>query len=194
MQLFSLQGQVAFVTGAGSGIGQAIAVGLAEAGADVACFDLPGSPGIASTVERIQALGRRALALSGTVTERAALDAAVARTEAELGQLSVAINCAGIANAQAAEDLDLQRWQTTLDINLTGIFLSCQAQAAVMLPRGKGAIVNIASMSGSIVNRGRNGRPGDFPRQPGLVFLHRCRPVGRWRLCVLVGVRHVPTI
>ena len=70
MQLFSLQGQVAFVTGAGSGIGQAIAVGLAEAGADVACFDLPGSPGIASTVERIQALGRRALALSGTVTER----------------------------------------------------------------------------------------------------------------------------
>ncbi|MGA9701916.1 SDR family oxidoreductase [Pseudomonas sp.] len=154
MQLFSLQGQVAFVTGAGSGIGQAIAVGLAEAGADVACFDLPGSPGISSTVARIQALGRRALALSGTVTERAALDAAVARTESELGELSVAVNCAGIANAQAAEDLELQRWQTTLDINLTGIFLSCQAQAAVMLPRGKGAIVNIASMSGSIVNRG----------------------------------------
>jgi NAD(P)-dependent dehydrogenase (short-subunit alcohol dehydrogenase family) len=154
MQLFSLQGQVAFVTGAGSGIGQAIAVGLAQAGADVACFDLAGSPGIASTVERIQALGRRALALSGTVTERAALDAAVARTERELGELSVAVNCAGIANAQAAEDLELQRWQTMLDINLTGIFFSCQAQAAVMLPRGKGAIVNIASMSGSIVNRG----------------------------------------
>ncbi|RMV22051.1 Short chain dehydrogenase [Pseudomonas savastanoi] len=66
----------------------------------------------------------------------------------------MAVNCAGIANAQAAEDLELQRWQTMLDINLTGIFLSCQAQAAVMLPRGKGAIVNIASMSGSIVNRG----------------------------------------
>lgn len=154
MQLFRLDGQVAFVTGAGSGIGQAIAVGLAEAGADVACFDLPDSPGIASTVERIQALGRRALALGGTVTERAALDAAVARAEHALGPLSVAVNCAGIANAQAAEDLDLQRWQRMLDINLTGIFLSCQAQAAVMLPRGKGAIVNIASMSGSIVNRG----------------------------------------
>lgn len=154
MQLFSLKNQVAFVTGAGSGIGQAIAVGLAEAGADVACFDLPGSTGIRSTVERIEALGRRGLALAGTVTDRNALDAAIARTEKVLGDLSVAVNCAGIANAQAAEDLELQRWQATLDINLTGIFLSCQAQAAVMLPRGKGAIVNIASMSGSIVNRG----------------------------------------
>ncbi|KPC42831.1 Short chain dehydrogenase [Pseudomonas amygdali pv. morsprunorum] len=127
MQLFRLDGQVAFVTGAGSGIGQAIAVGLAEAGADVACFDLPGSAGIGDTVERINALGRRALALQGTVTDRATLDAAIARTETELGALNVAVNCAGIANAQAAEDLELQRWQTMLDINLTGIFLSCQA-------------------------------------------------------------------
>lgn len=107
MQLFSLQGKIAFVTGTGSSIGQAIAVGLAEAGADVACFDLPDSPGIASTVEHIQALDRRALALSGTVTERAALDVAIARTEQELGELIVAVNCAGIANRQAAEDLEL---------------------------------------------------------------------------------------
>lgn len=154
MRLFQLDGQTAFVTGAGSGIGQAIAVGLAEAGADVACFDLPGSAGISDTVQRIQAHGRRALALSGTVTDKASLDAAVALAESELGPLGVAVNCAGIANAQAAEEMDLSRWQNMLDINLTGIFLSCQAQAAVMLPRGKGAIVNIASMSGSIVNRG----------------------------------------
>lgn len=154
MHLFTLDGQTAFVTGAGSGIGQAIAVGLAEAGANVACFDLPGSAGIGQTVERIRALGKQALALSGTVTDKASLEAAVAACETELGPLSVAVNCAGIANAQAAEALELQRWQTMLDINLTGIFLSCQAQAAVMLPRGKGAIINIASMSGSIVNRG----------------------------------------
>ena len=154
MQLFRLDGQTAFVTGAGSGIGQAIAVGLAEAGANVACFDLPNSLGIGHTVERIQALGRKALALGGTVTDKASLEHAVARCENELGPLSVAVNCAGIANAQAAEELELQRWQTMLDINLTGIFLSCQTQAAVMLPRGKGAIINIASMSGSIVNRG----------------------------------------
>ncbi|WP_338545574.1 SDR family oxidoreductase [Pseudomonas benzopyrenica] len=154
MRLFDLGGQTAFVTGAGSGIGQAIAVGLAEAGANVACFDLPGSRDLAGTVERIQAHGRRALALEGSVTSAADLEAAVARTEAELGPLSLAVNSAGIANAQPAEELELERWQRMLDINLTGVMLSCQAQARVMLPRGKGAIVNIASMSGSIVNRG----------------------------------------
>jgi len=154
MRLFDLGGQTAFVTGAGSGIGQAIAVGLAEAGANVACFDLPGSRDLAGTVERIQAHGRRALALEGSVTSATDLEAAVARTEAELGPLSLAVNSAGIANAQAAEELELERWQRMLDINLTGVMLSCQAQARVMLPRGKGAIVNIASMSGSIVNRG----------------------------------------
>lgn len=154
MRLFDLGGQTAFVTGAGSGIGQAIAVGLAEAGAQVACFDLPGSRDLAGTVERIQAHGRRALALEGSVTSAADLEAAVARTEAELGPLSLAVNSAGIANAQPAEELELERWQRMLDINLTGVLLSCQAQARVMLPRGKGAIVNIASMSGSIVNRG----------------------------------------
>jgi len=154
MRLFDLGGQTAFVTGAGSGIGQAIAVGLAEAGAQVACFDLPGSRDLAGTVERIQAHGRRALALEGSVTSAADLAAAVARTEAELGPLSLAVNSAGIANAQPAEELELERWQRMLDINLTGVLLSCQAQARVMLPRGRGAIVNIASMSGSIVNRG----------------------------------------
>lgn len=154
MRLFDLGGQTAFVTGAGSGIGQAIAVGLAEAGANVTCFDLPGSRDLAGTVERIQAHGRRALALEGSVTSAADLEAAVARTEAELGPLSLAVNSAGIANAQAAEELELERWQRMFDINLTGVMLSCQAQARVMLPRGKGAIVNIASMSGSIVNRG----------------------------------------
>ncbi len=154
MRLFDLGGQTAFVTGAGSGIGQAIAVGLAEAGAQVACFDLPGSRDLAGTVARIQAHGRCALALEGSVTSAADLEAAVARTEAELGPLSLAVNSAGIANAQPAEELELERWQRMLDINLTGVMLSCQAQARVMLPRGKGAIVNIASMSGSIVNRG----------------------------------------
>ncbi|MDR6234350.1 SDR family oxidoreductase [Pseudomonas oryzihabitans] len=154
MRLFDLGGQTAFVTGAGSGIGQAIAVGLAEAGADVACFDLPGSRDLAGTVARIQAHGRRALALEGSVTSADELATAVARTEAELGPLSLAVNSAGIANAQPAEELELERWQRMLDINLTGVMLSCQAQARVMLPRGKGAIVNIASMSGSIVNRG----------------------------------------
>ena len=63
MDLFRLDGQVAFVTGAGSGIGQRLAIGLAEAGADVACFDLPASQSLPQTIARIETLGRRALAL-----------------------------------------------------------------------------------------------------------------------------------
>ncbi|MEE4816678.1 SDR family oxidoreductase [Pseudomonas alliivorans] len=154
MRLFDLSGQTAFVTGAGSGIGQAIAIGLAEAGAHVACFDLPGSRDMSSTLDGIQRHGRKALALEGSVTSPEELEAAVARTEQDLGALSLAVNAAGIANAQPAEALELSRWQQMLDVNLTGIMLSCQAQARVMLPRQRGSIINIASMSGIIVNRG----------------------------------------
>ena len=154
MELFSLGKQVALVTGAGSGIGQRLAVGLAEAGADVACLDLPGSPGIANTLEAIRGHGRRAVALAGNVVEADDLASAIVDAEAALGPLDLAVNCAGIANAAPAEAMPLAQWQRMLDVNLTGVFLSCQAEAKVMLPRRRGAIVNIASMSGSIVNRG----------------------------------------
>ena len=156
MSLFSLTDQIAFVTGAGSGIGQRIAIALAEAGADVAGFDLPGGGGLEATVDKIRSLGRRAVGLRGTVTQAADLAAAVGEAERVLGPLTVAVNAAGIANAAPAEDMAQDQWQRMFDINLTGVFLSCQAQARVMLPRRKGAIVNIASMSGTIVNRGLN--------------------------------------
>ena len=152
--LFSLDGSTAFVTGAGSGIGQRVAVGLAEAGADVGCFDLASSAGLAETVSRIEALGRRALPLHGDVTRREDLDRAVAAAEAALGPLGAAVNCAGIANAAPAEEMPREQWQRVFDVNVTGVFLSCQAEAKAMLARRHGAIVNIASMSGVIVNRG----------------------------------------
>ena len=152
--LFSLKGRIAFVTGAGSGIGQRVAVGLAEAGADVGCFDLSSGSGVADTVARIEALGQRAVALAGDVTRREDLDRAVAAVETGLGPLDAAVNCAGIANAAPAEEMPLDQWRRVLDVNVTGVFLSCQAEARAMLPRKRGAIVNIASMSGVIVNRG----------------------------------------
>jgi NAD(P)-dependent dehydrogenase (short-subunit alcohol dehydrogenase family) len=68
--------------------------------------------------------------------------------------MSVACNCAGIANAARAEDMSLDQWERVIDVNVTGVFLSAQAEARVMLPRRRGSIINIASMSGSIVNRG----------------------------------------
>ena len=154
MNIFSLSGEVAFVTGAGSGIGQRIAIGLAEAGADVALFDLPGSKGLDETAQAVAKSGRRAITATGNVTDAATLAAAVARTETELGGFGIAVNSAGIANAAPAEDMPIDQWRHMIDVNLTGVFLSCQAEAQVMLKRGGGSIVNIASMSGSIVNRG----------------------------------------
>jgi NAD(P)-dependent dehydrogenase (short-subunit alcohol dehydrogenase family) len=151
--LFSLEDRVAVVTGAASGIGRRIALGLAEAGAHVGLLDLSGSD-LEGTAKEVEALGRRALALPADVTSADDLTGAVTRVETELGPLRLAVNCAGIANAAPAEDMDLAQWQRVIDINQTGVFLSCQAEARAMLPRQEGSIVNIASMSGVIVNRG----------------------------------------
>ena len=153
-RLFSLDGRVALVTGAGSGIGQCIALGFAQAGADVACLDRRADGGLQDTLDLIAGAGRRGLALAADVTDPAALAAAVVETEATLGPLKVALNAAGIANASPAEDMEVSQYQTLMDINLKGVFLSCQAEARAMIRNGGGAIVNVASMSGVIVNRG----------------------------------------
>lgn len=153
-RLFDLSGRVAFVTGAGSGIGQRIALGFAQCGADVACLDRREDGGLSETVGLIEKAGRKAIAIAADVTSRAALDEAVARTERELGPLRIALNAAGIANANPAEAMDEEQYQTLMDINMKGVFFSCQAEANAMLKHGQGSIINIASMSGVIVNRG----------------------------------------
>lgn len=150
---FSLQGKVAFVTGAGRGIGQAIAVAWAQAGADVACFDLDQS-NATETAERVRELGREAVAVAGDVTDEASVADAVAQTVSELGGLHVALNNAGIAHQAPAEHLTAAEWRRMIDVNLTGVFLCAQAEARVMLGAEGGSIVNTASMSGSIANRG----------------------------------------
>lgn len=153
-RLFDLSGQVALVTGAGSGIGQRIAMGLAQCGADVALLDRRTDEGLAQTAEFIARTGRRSVQIAADVTQADALADAVTRTQADLGPLSLAVNAAGIANANPAEEMEESQFQTMMDINLKGVFLSCQAEARAMLAHGRGSIVNIASMSGVIVNRG----------------------------------------
>jgi NAD(P)-dependent dehydrogenase (short-subunit alcohol dehydrogenase family) len=153
--LFDLTGRVALVTGAGSGIGQRIALGLAQCGADVALLDRRSDGGLDDTAAAIAATGRRSISIPADVTSAEALAGAVARTEAELGPLRLALNAAGIANANPCEDMSEEQYQTLMDINMKGVWLSCQAEARAMLAHGRGgSIVNIASMSGVIVNRG----------------------------------------
>jgi NAD(P)-dependent dehydrogenase (short-subunit alcohol dehydrogenase family) len=147
---FRLDDRVALVTGAASGIGREIALGLAESGADVGCVDLTDA---AETVADIEALGRRAVAVSADVTDPESVSAAVEAVEAELGPLRLAVNSAGIANAAPAEDMPLEQFKKVLDVNLNGVFICCQAEGRALLRNGGGAVVNIASMSGVIVNR-----------------------------------------
>lgn len=152
--MFDLSGRVAIVTGAGSGIGQCIALGLSQCGAAVACLDRRDDGGLEETQRLIQSSGGRALSVKADVTDRNSLDKAVESTEQALGPLSIAVNAAGIANANPAEAMDEDQYQGLMDINLKGVFFSCQAEANAMLAHGKGSIVNIASMSGVISNRG----------------------------------------
>jgi NAD(P)-dependent dehydrogenase (short-subunit alcohol dehydrogenase family) len=149
---FRLDGSVALVTGAASGIGREIAIGLAEAGADIGCVDLPGSD-IDGTVAAIEAAGRRAVSAPADVTDPDSVTTAVSAVEGGLGALRLAVNSAGIANAAPAEEMPLGQFKKVLQVNVDGVFLCCQAEGRALLRNGGGAIVNIASMSGTIVNR-----------------------------------------
>ena len=115
---------------------------------------MPASQGLEETAAAVEGKGRRALIVTGDVVDGASIAAAVGKVQQALGPLTLAVNSAGIANAMPAEDMPIEQWRRMMDVNLTGIFLSCQAEGRAMLANKRGAIVNIASMSGSIVNRG----------------------------------------
>lgn len=150
---FGLTGRTAAVTGAASGIGRAIALELAASGASVGCIDLPGAA-LDETVELINASGATAAARAADVTVPDELSDAIDGIVAELGPLSLGVNAAGIANACPAEGMPAEQWRRVLEVDLTGVFLACQAEARAMMQHEGGAIVNIASMSATIANRG----------------------------------------
>ena len=139
-----LVGNVAFVTGGGRGIGRAIALALAETGADVAILDL--EPALA-TVDTVKKIGRRGLALVGDVADRHAVSAAVTRTVKELGRLDIVVNNAGISERVGLEDLDEATLTRILDVTLKGTMLVSQAAYPHLKQHG-GVIVNISSTSG----------------------------------------------
>lgn len=150
---FGLAGRVALVTGAGSGIGRAIAVELARSGAAIGCLDVTFA-GAEETAVAIREMGGGAIAITADVTDAAQLADAVDTVERSLGPIALGVNAAGIAGAAPAEEMSVEQWRRVIDIDLTGVFLSSQAEARAMIRNGGGAIVNIASMSATIANRG----------------------------------------
>ena len=145
LDLFKLDNKVALVTGAGRGLGQAMAIALAEAGADVAGLDvLP----LDETAAHVQALGRRFLPLSANLLEARAADmtSLVEQVLAGLGSLDVLINNAGIIRRAPVLEFSEKDWDDVMQINLKAVFLLSQAAGRVMVKQGKGKIINIASM------------------------------------------------
>ncbi len=148
---FSLAGQVAIVTGGGQGLGKVFCRAFAEAGADIVVAELNPETGSATAAE-IQALGRRASYVPTDVRQRDSVFAMVERVLAEFGQIDVLMNNAGITKWCPAEEVTEADWREVMDVNLNGLFWCCQAVARPMIERASGSIINIASMSGLIVN------------------------------------------
>jgi NAD(P)-dependent dehydrogenase (short-subunit alcohol dehydrogenase family) len=155
-KMFDLSGRVALITGAGVGFGEAISLGFAEFGCDIAACDLD-IENPQRTAEKVRQMGRRAVALQANVAVPADITAMVDATVREFGGIDILINCAGIPQHDPAETTPLETWDRVLDINLRGTFLCCQAAARVMLKKGSGVIVNFSSIAGVVgVGRGAN--------------------------------------
>lgn len=142
-ELFRLDGKCALVTGARQGIGRAIAVALARAGADIVVTSRTGE--LDATVEEVRAHGRRALAVELDVTRVADIEAAIARAVEAFGRLDVLINNAGVTARAPASDLDEREWNDVVATNLTGTFLVSRAAARGMAETGGGRIINLSS-------------------------------------------------
>jgi NAD(P)-dependent dehydrogenase (short-subunit alcohol dehydrogenase family) len=148
MGLFDLTGKNAFVTGASRGIGRAIAVAFAEAGADVAL--VARSPdGLAETAEAIDVLGRRAVVIPADVTSYDAVADAVGQAIDQLGSLDIVVNNAGGSNFMVPfRDLRLSGWDKLMQLNLSSTVYVCHAVAGHLLDRGRGSVINVASVAG----------------------------------------------
>lgn len=145
---YDYSGKVAFVTGAGTGIGRATALAFAKAGASVAAAGLPDA-NTRETVQLIENAGGRSMAIFCDVTREDEVEAAIAKTADAFGQLDFAFNNAGVEQPiTAAADISVDEWDRLNTINLRGVFLCMKHQIPLMLKQGGGAIVNTSSGAG----------------------------------------------
>ncbi len=141
-----LSGRVALITGAGRGIGRAIALGYAREGADLILTSRSAGE-LEQAAEAVRAAGVEALVAPADVTDVAQVRALAQAAIQRFGRVDVLVNAAGIPMVAPTVDLALEDWQRAFDINMTGTFLCCQAIGRLMLAQGRGAIINIASLT-----------------------------------------------
>jgi 2-deoxy-D-gluconate 3-dehydrogenase len=141
---FGLQDQVAIVTGASQGIGQTLAMGLAQAGVHIAVVSRTQAK-LEQVAADIEALGRQALVVPTDLTAVAEIQAMVKKVRATFGQINILINNAAWTNTTPALEVTEEEWDQTLDTSLKGVFFTAQAVAPIMIEQGQGKIVNIGS-------------------------------------------------
>lgn len=148
LEIFGLEGRTAIVWGGGQGMGEASALRLAQAGCDVAVVDVEVDRARA-VVGKIEALGRRAVALSADITDKGQVERATAEAEAALAPIDVMVNVVGMAGWVRLIDMSEEEWDRIVDLNLKGFFFAATAAARSMIAGGrKGAIVSVCSVSG----------------------------------------------
>jgi NAD(P)-dependent dehydrogenase (short-subunit alcohol dehydrogenase family) len=145
-QLFSLEGKVAVVTGGTSGIGRALSLGLADAGADVIATARRKEQ-VDDTANEIEARGRQTLRLASDVGDRSTLETLLAAVLESFSKVDILVNCAGMIKRTPTLDLPEAEWTNILNTNLTGTLRACQVFGRHMLERGYGRIINIASLN-----------------------------------------------
>lgn len=150
IDVFRLDGEVALITGAARGLGRAIALAMAEAGADVWINDLAETEEVANTLAAIRATGRRAGFAPGNVANPEDVQSLVRRVEAEAGKIDILVNNAGVSGESLVTEMALAEWNRMIAVNLTGVFLCTQAVLPGMVARQHGAIINIASRAAQL--------------------------------------------
>jgi gluconate 5-dehydrogenase len=148
-RIFRLDGQRAVVTGAASGLGEAIALGFASFGADVACLDID-LDGARRTAGTIVEMGPESAAIWVDVRDWESVRASAEEARSWAGQVDVAVNVPGINRRKPVLELEPQEFSEVLDVNLTGIFHCAKAFGALMVPNGRGKIINLASIFGLV--------------------------------------------
>jgi NAD(P)-dependent dehydrogenase (short-subunit alcohol dehydrogenase family) len=145
--LFDLSGQTMVVTGASRGIGQAMAVALAEAGANIATLHLPDPDHAGETATAVRGRGREFLAVEASTADEDAVEGFADRVETSLGPIDGWVNNAGRLLARPIAELGAAEWRELMSVNLDGVFYGCRAAARRMAPRGRGRIVNVTSVT-----------------------------------------------
>lgn len=154
-KLFDLNGKVALVVGGHGGIGKAIALGLADAGADVAVASR-NQEALEKMAKEIRAKGKRAAAVTVDVTNEKSVNDMVDKIKRSFQHIDILVNAAGLAIRKPADTFPIDEWQKVMDINTRGTFLCCQAAGRVMLKQKSGRIINVSSV------RGRYGLPSGY--------------------------------